>query len=496
MIFVQNSSPANHYWCAKRINIIRLSKIYTGDKVRIFSESSNTAEYIKELSGNSPNLNITENKINGIDFRVIAFENMTDSQLLTQGIINFMQFCEKQVPIGGKELYNLMYRGSFITSEKKELETMEDLYTSICSGFAVIVINGVEKAIALGVQGYNVRSIGEPTENAQIMGSKESFTESVKTNQTMVRRRLKTEKLRIEEFPIGKDSKTNCSIAYLTDRADMKVVDKIREKLKNDTADIVLESGAVRIAIDERPSFLFSQAVPEERPDALCQKLAEGRIGIMIDGTPFAVIVPYLFRDHFQSLDDYSYKVTFANIIRFLRYLAYVVATIGSGLFVAAVKFHPQWLPQVWLQSIQEGIKGTPFGITGEMLIILVMYEIMREAGLRLPREVGHTISIVGSLIIGDAAVSGGLLSPSVVLIAALTSVTTYIVPTLIDSTVPLKFAFVIAGGLFGGYGIGTLFAIYCILVATKKSYGVRFAQGLFIDIKRVRTSYAKDDSK
>ena len=458
--------------------------------MKIFVNSKDTANYIKELSGNSPNLNITENEISGISFRIIAFENMTNRELLTQGIINFILYTENKKFLCGKDLYKEFFSGAFITSEKKEVDNTEDVYTALCSGFAAVAIDGMEKVIILGVQGFMVKAIGEPTENAQIMGSKEGFTEAIKINQTMVRRRIKSDKLRIEEFPIGKVSKTNCSLVYMSDRVDMRTVDKLRERLKEKTVDIVLESGAVRIVADEHPSILFSQAVPEERPDALCQKISDGRIGIMIDGTPYAVIVPYLFKDHFSSLDDYSYKVTYANIIRFLRYLAYAMALLGSGIFVAIVKFHPHLIEGVWLDSIKEGLKGTPLGITSEMLIILLIYETMREAGLRLPRPVGHTISIVGSLIIGDAAVRGGLLSPAVVLVAALTSVASYMVPTLIDSTVPLRLLFVLAGGFFGLYGIGAVFLIYCILIYSKKTYGVRYSKGIFKDIKPVRTSY------
>lgn len=225
-----------------------------------------------------------------------------------------------------------------------------------------------------------------------ITGSREGFVEPIRVNQTMIRRRLRSPSLKFEMYPIGEKSRTDICLVYLTDTADPRMVEEVKRRLGKLSSDILLSQGYLRPYLEGQPLSPFSSVGTTERPDTLCAKINEGRIGILVDGTPFALVVPYLFEEHFQSMDDYSYRPYYGSFIRLLKYFAFLLSIFLPGGYVAITSFSPEMLPDSLLFNIAASEQQTPFSMMTEALVIHLIYEIMREAGLRLPRPVGHAV--------------------------------------------------------------------------------------------------------
>ena len=232
------------------------------------------------------------------------------------------------------------------------------------------------------------------------------------------------------------------------------MVQEVERRLSEAVFDSLLDSGYLRPFLESGPFSLFSGTNVTERPDTLCAKLSEGRIGILVDGSPFAVVAPTLFAEHFQSADDYSERPYYAVLMRLIKYLAFFLTMLLPGCYVAAVEYHPELLPAELLFRVAEAESGMAFPLMAEALFVHFLYELMREAGLRLPRPVGHAIGIVGALVIGDAAVSAGLIGTPMVLIVALTAISSFVVPSLYEPLTLLRLVFILLGGTLGLYGV------------------------------------------
>ena len=240
--------------------------------------------------------------------------------------------------------------------------------------------------------------------------------------------------------------------------------------------DMVIEAGYLVPYLEDGGDFsLFSSVGMTERPDTICGKISEGRVAILIDGTPNALIVPYLFVEYFQHLDDYSMHTYFATFTRWLKYLAFFMSTLLPGLYVGISTFNPEILPGPILNKIALAVSTTPFSLMTETIFIHLIYEIMREAGLRIPRPLGHAVSIVGALVIGETAVSSGLIGGPTLMVVALTAISSYVIPNLYEPISILKFIFIIVGGLLGIWGIMIIFTAVLVNISSKKSYGIPF---------------------
>lgn len=436
-------------------------------------------DLIKQLTQSSADLVIREIIVGGISCAVIATEGMVNS-FYYSSIITYNICSENGVKItSADELFDYFYKYKVISPDEKLFDTVDELFSFIYSGFGVILVDGVASAIAFGAQGFSFRSVGAPTTDENIKGAKEGFTEAIKINQSLIRRRIKSPDLVFESVNIGNISKTECAIAYLSSCVSNKFLKNIRKILNNADMDMVLESGSIKMLLCSKPLSLFSEIGSTERPDTLAKKLYEGKIGILIDGTPFVLIVPFLFAEHFHSLDDYEYKAIYASFLRFLKYVSFLAAFLLPGLYVAIVTFHPEILTEAFHSKIIEASQSTPYSLLTEALVIHFAYEIMREAGLRLPKEIGHAVSIVGGLIIGDAAVSAGIVSAPMVIVAALSAISAFVVPALMDSLVMLRFLLIILGGLFGMYGIAIGAIPIFVNICAKTVFGVPYSSSI-----------------
>ena len=402
--------------------------------------------------------------------------------LMIEGMVGLQTMSEILIePLVGKnwadgtqpdDIYGYIEQGSLLAADMKDIFTDSEVFQFIMSGFVVILIDGIARGVALGIQGFSFRGISEPSAEMNERGSREGFTEPLRINMTMVRRRIKTPQLKFDLFSVGSLSKTDICMIYMTNRVSPKLVREVKHRIAQIKLDVILTSGYLQPFLEGRPWSLFSDVGMTERPDVLAAKINEGRVAVLVDGTPFALIVPYLFSENFQSLDDYAHRAYYASFIRFLKYFAFAAAILLPALYVAIGTFHPELFPHALLFNVAAAEEITPFPLMVEALLIHLLFEIMREAGLRLPRPIGHAVSIVGALVIGDAAVTAGLIGAPMVLIVAMTAIASFVVPSLYEPVSVLRLAFILVGGTMGLYGLALGGMLVLINVCTLNSFG------------------------
>ncbi len=430
--------------------------------------------YLYGQFGTSSDFMVREIMIADIPAAVITCEGMVDKELLARSVVEPILFAEHMPRRAGDQLDYI--RSQVITNvDAKDVYQMSQAIELLLSGFALLLIDGVACCEAYGVQGYPTRSIENAETQAQERGAREGFVEAVKVNMTLVRRRLKTPRARFEMMTLGNSSNTQVCLCYMSDRVDPKILDHVRRRLDRIGLDIVMESGYIQPFLDTSVKSMFTAVGVIERPDSFCAKLSEGKVGLLVDGTPFALVVPYLFIENFHSPDDYALRPYYAVFLRFIKLISFFISIFLPGLYVAIATFHQELLPESVLYDIVSTHARTPLPIMLEAVLIHVIYEIMREAGLRIPKQMGHAVSIIGAIVIGDAAVSAGVIAPPMLIIVAISAITSYVTPSLFEPISILRFLFIFAGGLLGFYGIVMLAMVVLVNLCAIDPYGIPY---------------------
>lgn len=433
---------------------------------------------LKTILGGTSDLLINPITVCGVSCALICFEGMTSG---------FDVFRTVAVPLMELDIKNAdsaalfrHIRSSMILSvDTGEEQRWGNIIRRLMSGFAVILIDGISTAIAFGVQGYAVRGIEEPSSEGNIMGSHEGFVETVRTNMSLIRRRMKTPLLRFSLFPISKRSRTDVIVCYMADRVPRSLVDDVIKRLKGLKLETILGSGYIAPFLDGGRASVFSGISTTERPDVMCAKLLEGRVGVLIDGTPFAIVLPCLFAENFQTLDDYNFRPFYAVFLRYIRYIAFFLGVFFPGIYVAAALFHPSMISAPLMMNLARAEEKAPLNLMWEAVIIFIFYEIIREAGIRLPKSVGGAVSIVGGLIIGDAAVSAGVISEPMLLVSAISVTASFVLPSLNQQITVFRLAAVLAGGAWGLFGISLLGAFILANICAAENYGLPYMSPL-----------------
>lgn len=437
-----------------------------------------TAKLEEMLSGTADLMN-KELLIGDIRLSFIMIEGMINLSLLAQMISRPLlghDFGEHPEP---SKIMDFILEQTVMAADQKQVKTLDETVKLAMSGFVVIFINGVPQAIALGAQGFSFRSVGEPEGEVNERGSREGFTEPLKINMTLIRRRVKSGALKFEAFQVGEKSRTDGCLVYMTDAVSPELVEKVRQRLAKVKLPLVLDTGYLQPFLEGDTLSPFSEVGVTERPDTLCAKIAEGRVAVLLDGTPYALVVPGLFTEHFQSFDDYAHRPYFTAFVRSLKVISFLLTVFLPGVYVALATFHPESLPHLLLRGIIAAEMTTPFPLMLEALVIHFIYEIMREAGLRLPRPIGHAVGIVGALVVGDAAVTAGLIGSPMVMVVALTAISSFVVPSLYEPMAVLRFSFILIGGLTGMFGIALGCAAILINGCRVNNFGVPFTAPL-----------------
>lgn len=359
------------------------------------------------------------------------------------------------------------------SSQSKTITDLSEAITEVVSGKGVLFIDKDDKAVVVDLLKYTSRSITEPPTSSVVKGPREGFTENLKTNLGLIRRRIKNESFKVRSLSVGKYSQTDVAVVYLQDVADDKITKQVINRIKNISIDGVPDSSYVaKFIVDHRVS-LVKQVGNTEKPDILMAKLLEGRVGILVDGSPIAITVPYLLIEDFQSSEDYFQNHYRANMQRILRFISILLALFLPSVFVSAQLFHLQIIPLNFLLTIVNSIKGIPLSPSFEMFFTLLIFEILNEASVRMPKYVGMALSVVGALVLGDTAVKAGIVSTPTIMIMALSGICLYTVPELVDSMSFLRLVYLFVAGTVGGYGLILLTCFLFIYLSSLENFGV-----------------------
>jgi spore germination protein KA len=374
------------------------------------------------------------------------------------------------------QAFNFIRDRGLCIHQIKEADTLEVVIDAIMSGDTALLVDGHDRAIINSARGWEARSIEDSKTEAVVRGPRESFVETLRTNTSLLRRRIKNPALKTEVMLIGKITRTDVAIAYIKGVVYPGLVAEVKERLSRIEIDAVLESGYLEELIDDNPLSPFCTINHTDRVDKVAAMLLEGRVAILTDGTPYVLTVPTLFNEIIQSPEDYYQRYIFYSLIRLIRILALIVFLIAPASYVALLTFHQEMLPTALLLSIAGQREAVPFPALIEVLLMDVTFEILREAGIRMPQPMGQAVSIVGAIVIGEASVRAGLVSPATVIVVALTGIASF---TLCYSgTLPLrlmKFPLTMIAAFSGLIGLICSLIILITHLASLRSFGIPF---------------------
>lgn len=442
---------------------------------KIFVEISDNKNKLKKDFTDCSDFLLRECIVGGRKCIVCVLDGMINSLQLSQMIMRpiLSYKFDNDAPYS---VYETIKQRVVSSLEMNEAENFEDAYFFLFSGFAVVFVDGMPKCLVMGIQGFEKRKTGEPTNEPNIKGAKECFTETLNDNKAMLHRRIKSPSLKIKQFKIGNQIKTSVAVCYLESAVDMRLVADVESRILSAPIDEVCDYGEIAAFLDSGIKSYFTAVGNTERPDTLCSKLSEGRVAVLVDGSPYAMYVPYLFTDSFSTVDDYNNRPFYATFNRLLKYFSFVISVILPGFYVAVGTYHQELLPPSLMYTVAAAEASTPFSLMQEAVMVLILYEIMREAGLRLPKAIGHAVSIIGALVIGDAVVNAGLVGTPMLVVVAVTAIASYVIYPLYESISVLRIIFILLGGFTGIYGVMLGVCTLCVNITSLNPYGVPYS--------------------
>ncbi|GGE29163.1 spore germination protein KA [Marinithermofilum abyssi] len=364
-----------------------------------------------------------------------------------------------------------------VVGDMKEIRDWNRVSKMLLSGHTVVFVDGTNQAVSGDTSSVEHRAVTEPKTQIATKGPNEGFTESLRTNISLIRKRIKSPNLRVKKKPIGQVTRTDVALLYMEGIANPKVVKEVKKRLENINTDKILDTGEIGEWIEDQKFTLFPTLVSYERPDSIVSHLAEGRVAILVDGTPYAIAVPVTFLKILQSAEDYFMRYDLASVLRLLRIVAFMISLYGSAMYIALTAFHQEMLPTSLLISIGAQRQGVPFPVMVEALLMEGTFEILREAAVRAPRALGQPLAIMGAVVIGETAVVAGLVSPIMVIVVAITGISSYVAPeaaVTITSRI-LRFGFMLISGVFGLYGILLVTIAMVAHMQSLRSFGVPY---------------------
>ena len=440
---------------------------------------------IKRTLGGSSDLTVREIR-SGTDSNmhigIIFIDGLADKVMIQESVIDPLMLDIRKTTLSTNVLlhsncYDILKNFSLASGELKQIELFQSLYEHLLSGDTIILIQGESKGFAVGSRNWEDRGVDEPTSQTVIRGPKDGFTETLRTNTSLLRRKIKDPALWIETKPIGHKTKTDVALIYLKGVVEEKVLTEVRERLNKIDTDSILESAYIEEFIQDETYTPFPTIFNSERPDTIAAGLLEGRVGIIVDGTPFVLLVPTLFVQFFQSSEDYYQRFDISIMIRILRYISFFLALLTPSAYIAVTTFHQEMLPTSLLISLASQREGTPFPALIEALLMELTFEVLREAGIRMPRAVGSAISIVGALVLGQAAVEAGIVSSAMVIVVSITAISSFVIPSFnfAISIRLLRFPFMFLAATFGLFGIIVGLLAMVLHLCSLRSFGVPY---------------------
>lgn len=414
---------------------------------------------------------------------LVYLDGLVDKDMVNTHIMKSLMLDVRLTPpdqvIGKSAALRLIEQSALSISHTKKTENYGQVIDSILNGDAVVFIDGTNTALIAETRGWEGRTVTEPITEVVVRGPREGFTETLSVNISLLRRKIRTPRLKLESLTLGQQTKTPVCLAYIKGIANDQIIAEVRRRMERIDIDAILESGYIEQLIEDAPASIFPTVGNTEKPDVAAAKLLEGRVAILVDGTPFALTVPYLLIEAFQVAEDYYSRPFFATVVRWLRFTAFFIAISLPAWYVALATFHQEMIPTLLMIPMAAAKEATPFPAVVEALMMGVIYEIVREAGIRLPRPVGQAISIVGALVIGEAAVSAGLIGAPMVIIISLTAIASFVVTALTDVVAIVRLLLVLLAGVLGNFGIIWGLAALLLHLASLRSFGVPYLSPL-----------------
>lgn len=362
-------------------------------------------------------------------------------------------------------------------ADVKEEQDLQKMIHGVLSGDTALLADGFPAALVVSTRGWEARSISEPITEGAVRGPRDGFVETLQTNISLLRRRVKSPDLRFETMIAGRATRTDVAVAYIRGTVNEGVLAEVRRRLGRIDTDSILESGYIEEFIRDHPYTPFPLVEHSERPDKIAAALLEGRVAILVDGTPFVLMVPTVFLQLFQASEDYYITYHFATMIRWGRFMGFLFTLYLPSLYIAVTTIHHELLPTTLALALAGAREGVPYPALVEALLMEMTFEALREAGIRLPRPVGQAVSIVGALVIGDAAVRAGLVSPAMVIVVAFTGIASFSVPSykLILTLRLLRFPMMTIAAVLGLPGVIMASVALLAHLVSLRSFGVPY---------------------
>ncbi|SFB58026.1 spore germination protein KA [Cohnella sp. OV330] len=439
------------------------------------------AQHLKQHFGQSADLTLVPIRVGSRQGLLCYLSTMTNTTFLTENVTMPLLQAYRQGNFPEDRGLDAVRERLYGGLATRLLDDPQPLPGMLTQGYAGLLLDGEPLMLMIDVKELEKRSISEPTTQNVIKGPKEAFTESADTNMSLIRRRILNERLRFEKFVVGSQTKTHVYLTFLEGDADERILRDIRGFLQSSSIDSLFDSGSLEQLFRSRGGQLFPTVYNSERPDSICACLMDKRVALIVNGSPFVLIVPALFADFFESPEDEYQWFMVGSFIRTLRYLAFLLSLSLSALYVAVTCYHQELIPTLLLTSIAAQRTGIPFPAVIEMFLMEITFELLREAGTRMPRLVGQSISIAGALVLGEAAVQAGIVSNITVIVVALTAIAGFVSPVYsFGANIRLfRYALIILGSLFGLYGVIVGFAFLVIQLTRMESFGIPYLSPL-----------------
>ncbi len=435
---------------------------------------------------NNQDIIIRQLQYDNLQLAVIYIDEIVDILQINQHIISSINSCF----LVDKKPKTMCQLKTTLTdiAQVEIVSEYEKALLKILQGHAVIVMQGCKEFLTLNVTKYQSRSISEPPTSVVIKGPREGFNENIKTNISLIRKRLITDDLVIEDFVVGRLTKTAIKVVYLNSIASKDVVNKVKAKIQAVDIDGVLDSYYVAKMLEDRPNSMFRQVGSVEKPDIVCSKMLEGRVAIFVDGSPIVLTVPYIAIEDLQNSNDYYSDAHRVSTLRIIRLLSIFASVFVPGFYIALQLYHYKVMPLKFLITIVNSTQNLPLSPFLEIFFIIILFEVLFEASIRMPKYLGIAISIVGALILGDTAVKAGLVSPPGVMIVAISSITLYTIPDQHSQLAILRLLYTFVGGMLGFQGILLTTIVLLVYLCNFDSFGAPYFAPL--------APYVKDDQK
>jgi spore germination protein KA len=410
---------------------------------------------------------------------VIYFDDMVNGETINKNIIQPILDNNLEQGIDTVNLLEELQAKVLVSGNVKMTDIVNLITDSVNYGDTVFLLEGYEKALLIDTKGWQTRTVGEPENSKVIRGPREGFTESIRVNISLLRRKINSPDLKFKFREIGERTHTKACICYIEGLALEDVIKELERRLNEIKIDGILDSGYVQELIRDAPFSPFETVGYSERPDVIAAKLLEGRIAIFVDGSPFVLTVPYIIAEATQVSEDYYNNFIFSSFNRFMRITATLLSVSIPSLYLAVVTYHQEMLPTPLLLSIYSGRRGVPFPTVLSLIIMLLLFDLLRESGSRIPAPIGQTINIVGTLIIGQSAVEAKLVSAHVIILTAVSGILSLLNMQLLGATIVVRLYLLVSTSILGVYGFLFGMIIVIIHLMNIRSFGVPYLMNL-----------------